>query len=301
MIADGRAGRLGLPDRQYYRDNDDRSKRSCATSTGARDEHVQADGRRRREGCGRSEDRDGYRNHAGERFDGPRRPPQSGQHVSQDGGDAAGRAYAAYFLGRVSQGSECAGSERDEYRTAGFLQGGGLGVHFGAARRLENLSALASDSLRRRRRFRRNLWRRISISTGRRSPAQKEMLPRWRRCVESTDRAAGRGARAVLRAAEFPAGSESQGDRDGEEPDRRAARRSHDARLDEPGDARAGHQEAASDQSEDRLSRTNGAIIRRTKWIALPTWGTLLRGQDVRIRARPWRKSASRWTAPNGT
>ncbi len=33
---------------------------------------------------------------------------------------------------------------------------------------------------------------------GRTLTGAKEMLPRWRRCVESTDRAAGRGARANI-------------------------------------------------------------------------------------------------------
>ncbi len=47
---------------------------------------------------------------------------------------------------------------------------------------------------------------------GRTLTGAKEMLPRWRRCVESTDRCARRGVGPVLRAAPFSAGGQSQGD-----------------------------------------------------------------------------------------
>ena len=103
VIADAEQGGLGLPDRQYYRDNDDRSKK-------LRDEYVEhvtnmfkLTGDDAGAGPGRSKSGAGHRNNFGECLDGPRRTSRPGQRVPQNGGDPVGGADAASFMGCVPE------------------------------------------------------------------------------------------------------------------------------------------------------------------------------------------------------
>ena len=80
-----------------------------------------------------------------------------------------------------------------------------------------------------------------------------EILPRWRRCVRATDQKLGEDLGQFYVQTRVSTGGEGQGPRNGSQSDGRAARRSLDARLDEPGNARTGHCKAERDQVENRL------------------------------------------------
>src|SRR5229473_628584 len=157
-----------------------------------------------------SEDRNNTSNCIDEKY----RPARSGQDVSQDGACRSEDPDPEFFLGSLFQGRWTSGTERNQHRPAGFLQGPWRAIDGDSHRGLENLPALASGecgSIRTLRKIRRPRFR-----FSRQDPDRREGNPASLEALRAGHRPrARRGSWTGLCAKIFSTGSQSPRARNG--------------------------------------------------------------------------------------
>ena len=218
-----------------------------------RHEDVRPHGRRRREGRREREDGHGPRDEARRGVDDARRAPRPGQDLQPQDHDRAGAADAELLLDGVPEAAR---------RSAASAA-----INVGQPKYFEAVSAeLAATPLADWKTYLR--WHLVHSAAPSLSKAfvdesfdfyektlqgTPENEVRWKRCV-ARDRQRDRlRPRQGLRARLFPAGVQGARRRDGQGPDRRAARGPHDAALDGRGHAQGRDRQARHVRPEDRL------------------------------------------------
>ena len=127
----------------------------------------------------------------------------------------------------------------------------------------------------------------------------KEILPRWKRCVQSTDRNLGEALGQVYVDKYFPPAAKSPREGNGEQPGGGAPRGYSHAFLDGAGNEKGSPGKTRSIHGENRVSRQMAGLCETRRSIAHPMPATCGAAWNLNLRGS-WRKSASPWTARNG-
>ncbi len=165
-----------------------------------------------------------------------------------------------------------------QHQLAGISAGGERGAHQRAAAGPEELPALARSCTARRRTSPSRSTTRTSTSSAATLQGQKEQQPRWKRCTALTDRALGEAVGQDWVKTVLPARSQGQHGEAGPCA-RSGARAGHPAAaMDEPCHQGGGREEAGCHPRQDRLPRRTGATTRSSRSSAMTcsaTWSAM--------------------------
>ena len=128
VIATAVQGGLGLPDKDYYLKDDEKSKSLRDTYVKHVGKMFELLGDSGDMAAVEAIDRDDGGNSDGEGFDVERGAARSEQDVSPDEAGGAEIIDAGFFVGSVLQGDGASGLRGDEYRAAGLFQGVGFAI-----------------------------------------------------------------------------------------------------------------------------------------------------------------------------
>ena len=126
-----------------------------------------------------------------------------------------------------------------------------------------------------------------------------EPLPRWRRAVDSMDSNMGELIGRMFVESHFGAEAKARMLGAGRQPAQGVRHFDRRARMDEPGNARRGEEEAVEDHRQDRLSRQVARLQRADAFAATTSSATCCEPRSSSTSAT-WRAPAVRWTRASG-